>query len=202
MSENSREQISALVDDELETGSIFLLNAMKDNQEYRRAWLHYHLIGETLRGNLPAHVDLKLADRISSAIRDEPGLPTASGKLSYIFRPVAGFAIAASVTVVAILGIRQASLDAPLPAAPVVASSAPAASTAPVASAAVTESADVRFTSANTTGPENKAQDYLAPIDAESRLNRYLVNYNEYRNNVGVQGMLPYVRIVTHEVEE
>jgi hypothetical protein len=35
-----------------------------------------------------------------------------------------------------------------------------------------------------------------------ARLNRYLVNYNEYRNNAAVQGMIPYVRIVTHDEDK
>ena len=50
--------------------------------------------------------------------------------------------------------------------------------------------------------PENEVHKFKASVGAESRLNRYLVNYNEYRTNAGVQGMLPYVRIVAHEVEE
>ena len=31
-------------------------------------------------------------------------------------------------------------------------------------------------------------------------LNAYLVNHNEYSANSGIQGMLPYVRIVGHKV--
>jgi hypothetical protein len=49
---------------------------------------------------------------------------------------------------------------------------------------------------------QNPLQNYRTTANAQTRLNRYLVNHNEYRSNAGVQGMLPYVRIVAHEVEE
>ena len=76
MSEQSREQISALVDGELENGAPFILNALRDNQEYKKVWHHYHLIGECLRGNLPSQIDMNLADRISRIIENEPALFT------------------------------------------------------------------------------------------------------------------------------
>ena len=190
MSENTREQISALVDDELESGSVFILNAMKENREYRDTWLHYHLIGETLRGNLPAQIDMNLADRISKALQNEPAFSDSSHKVQQFLKPLAGFAIAASVTIVAILGVRQASIEPTGSPASVVASNPADNSRYQVASAVPENSV------------KNGAQEYTNTANAESRLNRYLVNYNEYRNNVGVQGMLPYVRIVAHEVEE
>ncbi|MCI0399934.1 MAG: sigma-E factor negative regulatory protein [Gammaproteobacteria bacterium] len=36
----------------------------------------------------------------------------------------------------------------------------------------------------------------------ESRFSGYLINHNEYGANIGMQGMLPYVRIVTYEPNE
>ena len=188
MSENSREQISALVDEELETGSVFILNAMKDNQEYRQAWSHYHLIGEALRGNLPEQVDMNLAERVSKALQNEPAY-TETRKSFLLLKPLAGFAIAASVTVVAILGVRQAGIE-------------PAGSPSPVVASNGIEAPVHVVSSDPVPATENRVHEYTVPADAESRLNRYLVNHNEYRNTVGVQGMLPYVRIVAHEVEE
>jgi len=194
MSEQSREQISALVDGELESGAPFILNAMRENQEYKKAWHHYHLIGECLRGNLPKHVDMHLADRVSRIIQNEPALYSTARATSRnpLLKPVIGFAIAASVTVVVILGVKQAGMG-------------PEATPAPTVAATTHAEPPANYQVARITGDpsvQRQPQNYQATADAQSRLNRYLVNHNEYRSNAGVQGMLPYVRIVAHEVEE
>jgi sigma-E factor negative regulatory protein RseA len=194
MSEQSREQISALMDGELENGAPFILNALENSQEYRETWHRYHLIGESLRGNLPKHVDIHLADRIRTSIQNEPAIlaPARNTTRNQIFKPAIGFAIAASVTVAVILGVKQTGVG-------------PASTTpAPVVAVNQTEAPAsypvVRVTAEPSI--QNPSQNYGATADAQTRLNRYLVNHNEYRSNVGVQGMLPYVRIVAHEVEE
>ena len=71
MSDKTRELISALMDDELESGSQFVVNAMTDDAENRSLWQRYHLIGEAMRGALPERIDLSLSDRISAAIEQE-----------------------------------------------------------------------------------------------------------------------------------
>ena len=193
MSEQSREQISALVDGELGDGAPFILNALRDSQEYKRVWHHYHLIGECLRGNLPRHVDMHLADRISRIIQNEPAIRSTAKTTTRntLIKPVIGFAIAASVTVVVILGAKQSGLGT-------------SATQAPMVTANHTETS-AKYQVARITGEPSvphQTQGYQASADAQSRLNRYLVNHNEYQSNGGVQGMLPYVRIVAHEVEE
>ena len=193
MNEQSREQISALMDGELENGAPFILNALRDDLEYRKVWHHYHLIGECLRGTLPKHVDMHLADRISHIIQNEPAIlsPTKTISRNPLLKPVIGFAIAASVTVVVILGVKQAGIGPATTHAPSVAANH---SELPVNSQVARMTAEPSV--------QQQPQNYRASADAQSRLNRYLVNHNEYRSNAGVQGMLPYVRIVAHEVEE
>lgn len=192
MSEQSREQISALMDDELENGAPFILKVLEDNQEYRATWHRYHLIGESLRGNLPEHIDMHLADRIRASLENEPSIlaPASNTIRNQLVKPAIGFAIAASVTVAVILGVKQSGVGP--------ASSTPAPTT--VAANQTETPAVVRVTAEPAI--QNPSQDYKATANAQTRLNRYLVNHNEYRSNAGVQGMLPYVRIVAHEVEE
>ena len=191
MSEQSREQISALMDDELDSGSSVVLNALRENHEFRQAWNHYHLIGETLRGNLPEYVDMSMAERISRVLNNEPAIIARQKNLVAFFKPVVGFAIAASVATVAILGVRQIGTGpVATPPGEVIASNQPETVYFPVTTVSTSPE------------PENEVHEFKASVGAESRLNRYLVNYNEYRTNAGVQGMLPYVRIVAHEVEE
>jgi sigma-E factor negative regulatory protein RseA len=167
---------------------------MNGNQEHRAIWHRYHLIRESLRGNLPKHIDIHLADRISSSIQNEPAIlaPARNTIRNQIFKPAIGFAIAASVTVVVILGVKQAGVG-------------PASTTAVPTVVAIQTEPSANYQVVRVTGEpsvQNPAQDYRTTVDAQSRLNRYLVNHNEYRSNAGVQGMLPYVRIVAHEVEE
>lgn len=194
MSEQNREQISALMDGELENGAPFVLNAIQDNQEFRKTWHRYHLIGESLRGNLPKHIDIHLADRIRSSIQKEPAIlaPARNTVRNQLVKPAIGFAIAASVTVAVILGVKQSGVGP--------ASSTPAPTVAAIQSELPGNNQLVRVTGEPSI--QNPAQNYRATAAAQTRLNRYLVNHNEYRSNAGVQGMLPYVRIVAHEVEE
>jgi sigma-E factor negative regulatory protein RseA len=190
MIDEKLEQISALVDDELEQGSRFVLHALATDEGYKGAWNRYHLMGECLRGHLPVHVDLQLANRISRALHDEPVLQ-GPHRWQRLLKPAAGLAIAASVAAIAILGVRQIG-------------SGPTTTMPPIASNAPTLNNDYQTVTV-TAGPtpQEPARNYSTPVDdAQSRLNRYLVNYNEYRANSGVQGTLPYVRIVAHEVEE
>jgi len=190
MSNEKFEQISALVDDELDQGARFVLHALQSDEEGKSAWGRYHLIGECLRGHLPACVDMHLAARVNRKLHDVQILKSAYLD-SRLLKGVAGLAIAASVAAVAILGVRQIGSGPAVTATPAVASN----------------QADIHGdyqTVTVTAGPvqEQTAGNYKALDDAQSRMNRYLVNYNEHRANAGVQGTLPYVRIVAHEVEE
>ena len=191
MNEQAREQISALMDDELDNGSAFVLNGLQDSPELRQIWQRYHLMGDCLRGHLPAQIDLKLADRISLALRNEPALNNLPHASPQYLKPVIGFAIAASVTFVAIMGVRQTGIEPVASPVPAVASVQPVITNHPAATVVATHPVI-----------QEQHEPLAMPVDAESRLNRYLVNYNEYRSNSGMQGMLPYVRIVAHEVEE
>jgi negative regulator of sigma E activity len=136
---------------------------------------------------------MHLADRISHIIQNEPAIRSTAKTTTRntLIKPVIGFAIAASVTVVVILGVKQSGIG-------------PAATQAPMVAVNHTETSAKYQVARITAEPSvpHQSQNYQASADAQSRLNRYLVNHNEYRSNAGVQGMLPYVRIVAHEVEE
>lgn len=200
MSEQIREQISALMDGELEHGAPFVLKALEDSQEHRKVWHRYHLIGECLRGNLPKHVDIHLADKIRASLENEPAISattSANPIRNQMMKPAIGFAIAASVTVAVIMGVKQAGVG------PAATNQAPVT----VAANQAVKPAEPapNYQVVRVTGDpkiQNPVQNYSVTSDAQTRLNRYLVNHNEYRSSAGVQGMLPYVRIVAHEVEE
>ncbi len=191
MSEYSREQISALMDGELENESKTTLQALINNDEHRQIWAHYHLIGECLRGNLSKYFDPNIADRISTAIKDEPTI-LAPKHATNFFKPIMGFAIAASVAVVVILGVQQTSLNPVTTPTQTIASHQPDLSNHQLVTNVAVKPATQQV----------KPLPATMPVDARSRLNRYLVNYNDYSANAGMQGMLPYVRIVAYETDE
>ncbi len=101
---------------------------------------------------------------------------------------MAGFAIAASVAAIAILGIQQNN-----------------------GGVEVEEQQTVSFIPQKrssispqlvSTNSASDAQLNLVKANNRARLNSYLVNYNEQRIKSGFQGMLPYARTVTFENNE
>jgi hypothetical protein len=106
-------------------------------------------------------------------------------------KPVMGFAIAASVTAVAIFNVQQAK-QIPETGQPVIAQSSIATSQPSLATSIATPQL--------VNQQAGQAQVYQA-INVDYRLNRYLVNYNEYRANTGVSTMPPHVRMVANEPE-
>ncbi len=193
MSNEKIEQISALMDGEIEINSQTVIDSIND-EESRQTWTRYHLVRDSLQGQLPESIDINLADKISAAIAEEPTVlaPKPSSQPSYI-KPIAGFAIAASVTAAVLVGVQslqQPSGDIP---------SVPIANTQPINSELV-----------QTVTLNEQEQQQFAPADLNDsennpnnpRLNRYLMNYNELRANSAVQGMPPYVRMIGYEADK
>ena len=111
MNEGIEMQISAFVDGELpENEAELLLRRMSQDLELRQRAAEYFAIGRALRGQRSVVGLDALRGRVSAAIDDKSihsdfdGIETAAGR--YV-RPLAGFAIAASVALAAILGLQQ-----------------------------------------------------------------------------------------------
>jgi len=179
MNEQKREQLSALVDDELIHEASSAIDNLLEDDHAKEIWTRYHLIGDSLRGHLPERYE-NTADKVSMAIASEPTILAPKKKSSDLMKPVVGFAIAASVAAVAIFNVQQAN-QAPTAGQPEIVQSSIATNVASIAS------------SQRVTQQDNQAQ------SPDTRLNRYLVNYNEYRVNTGVRGMPPHVRMVAND---
>jgi len=119
VSEKLREQVSALVDSELpESEHELLLRRFAVERSLRLNWERCHLIGEAMRKSLPA-ADLRgFADRVMAELADEPVQAEQPGRFGGTFmRAFAGAAVAASVAVIAIVGLRHDSRQTgPIPA--------------------------------------------------------------------------------------
>lgn len=106
-----REQISALADDELPPGEHeLLLRRFGTDVELRLHWERYHLVGCALRKELPPVDTRGFADRVMAALADEPAPADVEPALGQrLLRGVAGFAVAAAVAVIAIVGLQHSA---------------------------------------------------------------------------------------------
>lgn len=179
MSEKTDEWFSALVDGELSSqAQANLIPQLHRDPELRERWSSYHLIRDTLRNNLPPRMRNGLAERVARALDDEPTV-LAPRRFTWpsFRRQVAGLGVAATIAAVAILAVPNATQEPER--ADVVASAAKPASEPEAAEPAVAPE--------NWNGP-SQSVDY--------KLSGYLVNHNEYSVVSGMQGALPYMRIV------
>jgi sigma-E factor negative regulatory protein RseA len=197
MNEQKREQISALVDDELTHESSPAIDSLLQDNEAKETWARYHLIGDSLRGCLPRHI-VDISTNVSQAIASEPTvLAPVKKKSSDLMKPVMGFAIAASVAAVAIFNVQQSNQ---------ISETGQISKTGQVviAQSSIATSQPSLATSIATpqlvTQQKGQAQVYQVR-NIDPRLNRYLVNHNEYRANTGVSGMPPHVRMVANVPE-
>jgi len=112
MTDQIREQVSALLDGELPPDEVGLLvRRMERNRELRGAFGRYSLIGETLRAPGGLVASPAFAARVSAAIDApqgvQPGLrrPAASARARW-GRPAFAAAIAASFALIAVIAVQ------------------------------------------------------------------------------------------------
>lgn len=114
---DKHESLSALMDGDVDLKALDRLLSSADEQE---SWTNYHLIGQAMRDELPARIDMTLADRISAAIAEEPTVlapqakpktdsarQPAYGKVIPFLRHAGQYAIAATVAAFAVVGVQQ-----------------------------------------------------------------------------------------------
>lgn len=176
MSEQIREQISALLDGELpEAEQRLLLERLERDPALRMHWSRYQLISDAVHQTLPPQIDLGFAERVMAALDEQPEHHREpAGRLARAVKPLAGLAVAASVAVVAVLAVQQARTPDSGPGGVQMAANQPIPATAARAD---------------------------APVRNGERLNAYLVNHSEYAASGGMPGMSPYVRIVGYDQE-
>jgi len=181
MTEHKREQVSALMDGELDEVAS---SRLAEDESVKNIWRRYHLISDVIHQRTP-QTSPHLAAKISELIKNEPTV-LAPGHRSFpaYLRPVAGIAVAASVATLAILGIQQYRNDTetrePVVAQLTVQSQSPVRGIMIPAEQANMES----------------IRPVQMEIQSDAKINRYIMNHNEYQSNAGVQGVMPYVRLV------
>lgn len=115
MSESKFETVSSLVDNYQTNDDVFD-ELVKDNH-MSETWQRYHLIGDSLRDDLPDLLDLDLSANIANAIAEEPTVlaPMAKPSLGEMLKakviqfskPFGQMAIAASAAGLMVIGVQQ-----------------------------------------------------------------------------------------------
>jgi len=162
-----------------------LAERLSRDPELQARWSRYHLIRDAMTEHL-TYAEFDIASRVSAALENEPTvlaprrwqLPPRARRVA---RQVAGLAIAATVSAVTVMTVQQQrGAQEAAPAVAQVAGNARLAVRTPPARV-------VQFV------PENRQ---LNPA-VRSKLSNYLVNHNEYSVTSNMQGVLPYMRIVS-----
>lgn len=111
MSETLRESLSALLDgeaNELEFERV--LSRISGDEELRTAWVRYNLARDCLAGHRVQRLDVDISTAVSAAIGSDQRTRKAADRASLpqrLWRPVASFAVAASVAATVVIGGQQ-----------------------------------------------------------------------------------------------
>ena len=211
-----QEKISSMVDGELSREECRAIITEVSAGSGSSSWDQYHVIGEAMRHNLPDTLYTDLSASISAAIASEPAHQVAAASpvvtdepavtnvvpaVTQVKSPIFGYAVAASISMVAIAGmfqLNQGEALAPVM-TPIVVAHQPQIAPAPVIG-------DIAWSSSAMI-PTRNAKDavlvqhrYPQSAMSNAKLNRYIINHNEHSIAMPAQsGMLPYVRLVGYE---
>ena len=185
MTDAVNEQLSTCLDGELSAVELdLLLKRLERDPELRDALGRYTVIGEALRNTRPVVASRSFADKVMTAVEQEPAQKAAvtrrsvriSPVLSRSLRPVAGIGIAATVAALAIFSVQRAGVQAPGPIAANVPAVAP--------TAIVAQSFDQP---GSYIVPTSTSQSVFVPA---TRLTNYVVAHSEYSSPLARRSVL------------
>jgi sigma-E factor negative regulatory protein RseA len=124
MSESKFEAISSLVDNYQATDqeSEQAIDEILKDEHLSKTWQNYHLIGDVIRDEIPAALQLDLSAQIADALQDEPTVLAPNrvenkkpnnfkAKVVQLVKPLGQLAIAASAAGLMIIGVQQNVAD-------------------------------------------------------------------------------------------
>ena len=221
MIKNPAEEVSMLMDDEVDEHSrVRIIQKLRDDANMKSCWERYHLISEALRNNLPEIIDPDLATRISSIINEDPHQDPRVPSIHHTpvtrrpNRMVTGFALAASLAAIAVVGLLQISNQNGISDQQLATAGQEISVTPEILPASVVQD--------NTVAQDNSIASLSMPASLSSQpvdlqvnqvgttsqtvdadLYDYLIHHNEYAATMPVQGgMIPYARMVGYAADE
>lgn len=219
---NNKEMLSVFMDGELQNDdAVRVIKQLRKNDELKSCWEQYHLIGDCIRSQFSSALYGGFADRFATLLESEPhhfGRPAAVKHHSpKRFNDKAGFALAASISAVALLGMLQVNqqelvsaaemgpvayetdIQHQIPAMAVPEALAQAAGEeAPVVNVDTPALAYASFDSVDT-ADEN--MDVSVEPSVEDSVYDYLVNYSQYAVSAPLQGTVPAATLISYYTE-
>ncbi len=194
MTDKVGEQLSAWMDGELPQEEVpLLLKRLEEDRELRLRLQRFQLIRDAMKGGLPELVNYRMADRVDAELRNETAaassdadIPIPDKARSHWAQRLLGAGIAASVAVLALVGVQMLNsrTTPPTVAQPGVAD----------AGLVVMPQPAIQRAAVN--------QWQVADPEVARRLNDYLAKHSERATTSGLQSMPPHVRIVGYEQSE
>lgn len=182
MNTESREHMSCLMDGEIsrETGR-FLVRRLGADDELCATWARYHVVRDCLRHSDGRVSGADLSRRVRQALEGESPPAAARKSLRSWIKPLTGFAVAASVALMAIVAVGPGSQTVPEPAAGLV--EGPPVGT---------------FTSPQslTASPLSRQASLSGGQPGDSRMNAYLLRHYQATGSTGGNGFVTFVPIV------
>ncbi len=169
----------------------------------------YQLIGDAMRNELPPMVNHDFAAEMRVLIDDEPSYnisssatqhqkpePAPAAVWGWLFKPVAGFAVAAAVAVITVVTLQT---DPALDTSHQVATTESSQDKVERLVSTPVISRDVRTVSTGQQKSGIKREGINWNVkrneaEAQTTLNRYLINHNEHANSMS--GIIPQARVV------
>ncbi len=108
MTDKMRESLSAVMDgeaDELELQRV--LRQIGEDEPLRQTWMRYHAASAAVSGQTVTHVHVDISSRVRAALDDDADARSADSRWQAWRRPLASFAVAASVAATVVLGGQQ-----------------------------------------------------------------------------------------------
>ncbi len=107
-----KQRLSAYLDGEPETG---MLERILQNSELTKQWRNYHLIGDVMRNETPAQMNLDIAANVAAALAEEPTILAPKARRRLVLpasvvqwgKQFGQYAIAAGVAAIAVIGVQQ-----------------------------------------------------------------------------------------------
>ena len=191
MSESMRESLSALMDDEANELEVQrVLTHIASDPQLRQTWVRYNLVRSVSAGQLSAHIELDISERLREALAGQE--PAGAALRQRLLKPLASFAVAASVAITVVLGGQQlAQLDAGKNDAQIIASSG-----SPVGLVNSFGASSVQASYGTQSVPElqpavRKAYQELA----RQRMEKYMQEHVEHAALNSPAGLVPFARV-------
>jgi negative regulator of sigma E activity len=197
---------------EFESASV--LKQLKQESTLRQCWENYHLIGDAIRNNLSAALPNRFAERLAIAMEHEPAHVASRNTPYRRVNDTAGFALAASVSAVAIVGLLQFNQPAMMTVATnhyetdilsqsVLLSNASSQAINTAADTAIAIEMDNQALAyASFDGDSvNQVNGLVASASVESTVYDYLVNFSQYAVATPLEGSVPAINLVSYRMD-